>query len=219
MMTLSVVLNFVGGILFVVSAWYLPAALVQGFMDSCTITFSSILAKFRKKCTTDLPFAILLCYTGCLLLLQPFGIFDTDAGTTKDKRNCSSSLTFQFSRCQDYWESSNGFDTLYGFLSVICLAVCLWIHSQFNVEYLNQWVSVITMLFWIGIGCAALSLPVLGFVRQPLVLPSPGQIMLALLLGAAFTCNSFSIMYAVTLIPLSHVAVVLPSGLVFLYIF
>ena len=221
-MTSSVILNFGAGVLFVVSSWYLPAALVQGLLESCIITLSGILAIFRKKCTIDLPFAILFCYIGCLLMIQPFGIFgsDTVAMDNHDTRNSSFNSTCPLSNSsQGSCESSQSLETLYGFLSVIGLAVCFWIHAQFNVEYLIQWTSITSILFWFGIGCAVLSLPILGFLRQPIVAPSVGQMGLELLFGIAFTGNVFFIMYAVTLIPLSHVAILFPSGLIFLYIF
>ena len=221
-MTSSVILNFAAGVLFIVSSWYLPAALVQGLFESCVITLSGVLSIFRKKCTVDLPFAILFCNIGCLFMIQPFGIFDNIAAVMNDKNatNGSSNFTYQCSNySQDSCEISNSLETLYGFLSVIGLAICLWIHSQFNVEYLTQWISITSILFWIGIGCAVLSLPVLGFLRQTITTPYLSHIGLELLFGIAFTGNAYSIMYAVTLIPLSHVAVVLPSGLVFLYIF
>ena len=221
-MTMSVLFTFGAGVLFVVSAWYLPAALVQGLLESCVMTLSAILAIFRKKCTVDLPFAIVSCYVGCLLMIQPPGMFNNDIYNIEV--NCINVSGFNttltaLNYTKGSCDSSHGMETLYGVLSVVGVAVCLWAHAQFNVEKLSQWISILAIMFWVGIGCLILSAPVLGILRQPFVTPSGGQVGLELLFGLAFTANIFFIMYAVTLLPMSHVAVVLPSGLVFLYIF
>ena len=222
LMTVSVVLTFGAGLLMIIAAWYLPAALVQGLLESCIMTLSAIYAIFRKKCTVDLPFAIILCYVGCLLMIQPPGMFDNDVYNIDG--NCTNGNSFNttlttLNYTKESCDSSYGMETLYGVLSVIGVGVCLWGHAQFNVERLSQWISILAMMFWLGIGCLILSAPVLGILRQPFVTPSGGQVGLELLFGLAFTANIFFIMYAVTLLPMSHVAVVLPSGLVFLYIF
>ena len=218
----STVLNFAAGVLFIISSWYLPAALVHGFLETTLITLSGIFAIFRKKCTIDLRFAILFGCIGCLFMIQPFGMFNSDstAMDEKDAVNYSSNFTCPVSNySQGSCKSPISMDNLYGFFSAVCMGVCFWIHAQFNVEYLNQWISITSIWFWFGIGCAVLSVPVLGFLRQPILVPSPGQMGLELLFGIGTSGSSFFIMYAVTAIPLSHASVVLPSGLVFLYIF
>ena len=222
LMTISVVLTFGAGVLMVIAAWYLPAALVQGLLESCFMTLSAIYAIFHKKCTVDLPFAIVLCYVGCILMIQPPGMFNNNA--YKIDHNCTNGSSFNITLIAlnntiESCDSSHGMETLYGVLSVVGVAVCLWGHAQFNVEKLSQWISILAIMFWVGIGCLILSAPVLGILQQPFVTPSGSQVGLELLFGLAFTANIFFIMYAVTLLPMSHVAVVLPSGLVFLYIF
>ena len=218
-MASSVALNFGAGVLFIVSAWYLPVTLVQGLLESVFLTLCAILAIFRKHCSFDLPIAVLLCYGGCLLLIQPEGIFNN---CTSDM-NCTGGCDFNATQITTNstaksCHSLQGIETLYGILAAVSLSLFLWIHCQFNLELLIKWTPVISIVFWIGLGSIAVYIPLLGILRQPILIPTGRDVGLLILFGIAFTVNIFTIAYASTQIPLSHVAIVLPSGLIFLYI-
>lgn len=227
-MILSVVFNLGAGVLFIVSAWFLPVTVVHATFETVVIILAGTVTMFRKKCSFYLPIAIVLCIAGCVLLSQPEFIFHNDNFMPYNIRNLSmKNCSIINSLCTDgnctylcpEYTQKDSMDVVYGFICCIGLGCCLWGYSQFNINYLVQYTTVTGIVFWIGVGCFVINLPVTFIVENPIPLVGAFDIGMVILLAASFTVNNYVMSYSVTVLPLSHVALVLPTALIYLFIF
>ena len=270
---------FGGGVLFYVCSWFLPVSITQAFLQTETMILTGIAAIFIKKCSPELPFAIIICSLGCIFLSQPEFIFSRSKsnlnltntvngimenvtidqeGTTlisaedyfitkttqlntisqpmstfnytemvADLNISSTTASFDKSTIQDIninfnqsQEAKVEYDQpLYGYICVTGIAICFWIHLQFNVEYLLQITTMSTILFWTGIGGITLSIAIMFITENPILITVTFDVIMIILLAFATALNIIFINYSVMLIPFSRVALVLPTSLIYLYVF
>ena len=233
-LSLSAISGWFSGQFLIVALWYLPAAVTEAMTEIVIICLAAVYTLFTGQCEISLVLAVLTCICGTFCMFQPDFIFHNvnpyPSNRSNDVRdvatlshNISSANFSGVSPLMSDSEKMSGLRShqqAVGILAIIGTGVSFWIVEQMAVPFLvkNKNITVNVIFFWISLGSAILSVPLMFLATELVVLPNGFDVAMLLVVISSQILTCYCMMVAVSFITPIYVSVVLPFSVVFLFI-